>query len=169
MSQLSGISLRPERPDDTQTIRTLTEDAFRPKAFSDGTEGALIEALRKASALTISTVAVERGEIVGHVAFSPATVGQLTDWFALGPIAVRPDRQRCGIGSLLIQDGIDRLRRDGAQGCVLEGDPNYYSRFGFVTDAGLTYGGEFSRFIQVVRFSGPGPAGEVRFHPAFSA
>ncbi|RLJ51599.1 putative acetyltransferase [Litoreibacter meonggei] len=168
MSGLADVTLRPERSDDAQTIRILTEEAFRPKAFSDGTEGALIDALRTASALTLSTVATEHGEIVGHVAFSPAAVGALPGWFALGPIAVRADRQGHGIGSQLIQDGLAHLQRDGAQGCVLAGDPNYYSRFGFVNTPALTYQGEQSRFIQVLRFAGPDPVGEVRFHPAFS-
>ena len=161
------VTLRPERPEDAHSIRVLTEDAFRPKAFSDGTEGLLVGALRDQNALLLSTVACEGAEIIGHAAFSPAHIGGQAGWAALGPIAVRGDRQGQGVGGRLIQDGLAQLEASGALGCVLEGDPNYYGRFGFAADDALTYGGKHSRFVQVIAFGIQKPAGEVTFHPAF--
>lgn len=149
-------------------IRQLTEDAFRPKAFSDGTEGALVGLLRDDGALTISTVATKGDTIVGHVAFSPAVIGDHGDWFALGPVSVREDLQRTGIGSKLIEDGLSKLRDRNAKGCVLTGDPRYYGRFGFQASDALTLGGKPDRHLQILVFGQEKPKGEVQFHPAFN-
>ena len=53
----------------------------------------------------------------------------------LGPVAVRPDLQRRGIGQALIRAGIDRMRADGRAAIFVLGDPAYYGRFGFVPTA----------------------------------
>ena len=66
--------VRDETPADIPVIGALTAEAFAPMAYSDGTETAIIERLRAAGALTISLVAEEGGEVVGHVAFSPVTI-----------------------------------------------------------------------------------------------
>ena len=49
----------------------------------------------------------------------------------LAPVAVKPERQRSGIGSELIRRGLDRARKAGWQGVFVVGDPGYYRRFGF--------------------------------------
>lgn len=137
--------------------------------FSDGDEARVIDALRAAGALTISLVAVSAdGEVVGHVAFSPVRIdGRASDWYGLGPVSVAPELQGRGIGGALILDGLDRLRALNAGGCVLLGDPNYYARFGFVSDPALTYQGKPNRYFQRLLLAGPGRAGDVSFHPAF--
>lgn len=138
---MSSVSIRPETPADFAGIRQLTDTAFAPMSFSDGTEGACIEELRADGDLTISLVAeTAPGQLVGHVAFSPATVGgDATGWYGLGPVAVLPDQQRSGIGSALINEGLARLRAAGAKGCVLIGNPTYYVRFGFAADGRVSY------------------------------
>jgi putative acetyltransferase len=136
------IFLRPERPEDVDAIRTLTETAFKTAPHADGTEHIIIDRLRAAGALTLSLVMEADGAIVGHVAFSPVTVSDgSTDWYGLGPISVDPARQGEGIGGRLIGEGLQRLKALGAAGCVLLGDPAYYSRFGFVADPKLTLDG----------------------------
>lgn len=76
-------------------------------------------------------MAVEEGEIVGHVAFSAVTIdGADKGWFALGPVLVRPDWQGAGIGGALIRAGLGKLRERRAAGCVLLGEPDYYYRSG---------------------------------------
>jgi putative acetyltransferase len=49
----------------------------------------------------------------------------------LAPMAVRPDRQRQGIGSQLVKRGLDLLRERGCPFVVVLGHPEYYPRFGF--------------------------------------
>ncbi|MBA4012647.1 MAG: GNAT family N-acetyltransferase [Phenylobacterium sp.] len=137
--------------------------------FSDGDEARVIDALREAGALAISLVAVDvDGEVVGHIAFSPVRIdGRPGDWYGLGPVSVAPGLQRRGVGSALILQGLDRLRELQAGGCVLLGDPNYYSRFGFVSDPALTYQGKPNRYFQRLVLGTSGRTGDVSFHPAF--
>ncbi|MGL5010052.1 MAG: GNAT family N-acetyltransferase, partial [Paracoccaceae bacterium] len=102
---MAGVTLhiRDERPTDHRAIHDLTAAAFAPMAFSDGTEPAIIAALRADGDLVLSLVAEDAGFIIGHVAFSPVTVaGVHGGWFGLGPIAVRPGWQRRGVGGALI-------------------------------------------------------------------
>ncbi len=162
------MQIRPERPQDAATIRALTDAAFKGMAFSDQTEAKVIEGLRAAGALTLSLVATEGDDILGHVAFSPVTINaEAGDWYGLGPVSVWPDRQRAGIGQALIRDGLQRLRLLGAGGCVLLGAPAYYSRFGFESDPELYEVGAPPGAFQRLSLSGARPRGEVRFHPAF--
>lgn len=162
------LVIRPEHAEDRQAIHDLTVAAFKPMAYSDGTEADLIDDLRSAGALTLSLGAALNGDIVGHIVFSPITVdGQACDWFGLGPVAARPDLQRQGIGSALIKEGLTRLKTDKAKGCVLVGDPNYYQRFGFKNDSTLTYAKAPARNFMSLIFDGVTPQGEVHFHPAF--
>ena len=165
---LSGLTVRPERDEDRQTIRDLTYAAFKPMAYSDDTEAEMIDGLRSAGALTLSLVAELNGEIVGYVAFSAITVNdEPCNWFVLGPVAARTDLQRRGIGSMLIREGLARLRASKADGCVLVGDPDYYQRFGFRNDARMTYAKAPARNFMILAFQTSVPQGEVHFHPAF--
>ena len=161
--------IRDETHEDVAHIATLTAAAFGPMSFSDGTEPAMIEGLRAAQDLTLSLVAEQDGDIVGHVAFSPTTIeGRHDGWFALGPISVRPDLQRRGIGKALITEGLARLTKLGAAGCALIGDPGYYSAFGFRSDGLLIHPGLEPRFVQwLLLRPGPSPVGVLRFAAAF--
>lgn len=162
------MQIRPEQPADCDAIRALTTEAFATAPHSSGTEAAIVDGLRAAGVLTLSLVVVEGEEIVGHVAFSPVTIdGAERGWFGLGPASVRPDRQRGGIGSELIREGLRRLREIGAAGCVLLGDPAYYGRFGFTNDPALVLEGVPPEYFMRLAFGAEMPAGTVRYHAAF--
>jgi putative acetyltransferase len=87
----------------------------------------------------------------------------------LAQFSVRPDRQLRGIGHALIRKGLGHLRGMGAQGCVVLGDPAYYGRFGFVSDAELRYGKAPPEYFQRLAFSEVEPKREVSFHGGFNA
>ncbi len=164
------MKIRNETPADADQIRRITEDAFAGSAHSSGTESAIIDALRREGSLTLSLLAEEGDEIVGHVAFSPVLVGgREVAWFGLGPVSVRPDRQHEGIGGTLICEGLSRLHAQGARGCVVLGDPGYYHRFGFMTDAKLRFPGVPAEYFMCLAFSDPIPTGVVSYHSAFGA
>jgi putative acetyltransferase len=151
-------------------ICEVTQAAFEQAEYSSGTEGAIVRVLCEAGALTISVVADEEGDIVGHVAFSPIVVeGIESGWFGLGPVSVSPDRQGTGIGARLIRDGLAMLRAKGACGCVVLGDPRYYERFGFREDARLRYPGVPQEYFMAQPFGDEVPTGEVAYHPCFGA
>lgn len=118
--------IRFERPEDADAIHALTWVAFKPMPYSNNTEARIVRDLRASGDLTLSLVADEGGEIIGHVAFSPITVGDIEHgWYGLGPISVKPERQRQGIGRALILKGLDLLIERGASGCALIGDPRF--------------------------------------------
>lgn len=169
-----AITIRAEQSGDEHVIHDLTVAAFATMPYSDGSEAPIIAGLRQDGDLTISLVAVEGPDIegpdiVGHIAFSPVRIGAGASggWYGLGPVSVRPDRQRRGIGRLLIDEGLARLRARGAKGCVLVGDPAYYSRFGFRSDGRLGYADLPSRYVQWLSFGDEPEAGGLTFSPAF--
>lgn len=163
------VTLRPEHAGDAAAIHALTEAAFRPMPFSDGSEPRIVDDLRAAGDLALSLVALNMDQaIVGHVAFSPVTISDgRTGWYGLGPVSVIPTRQRTGIGSMLIERGLADIRQAGAQGCVVLGEPGYYRRFGFVHDPGLSYPGPPAEYFQRLVLAGPAPSGVVSYAWAF--
>jgi putative acetyltransferase len=112
-------------------------------------------------------VAVSDGEVIGNVVFSDVTIDGVTGWVGLGPVSVKPERQRNGIGSALIAAGLDRMRAAGSVGCVLVGDSGYYGRFGFKAAPGLRYDGVPDEYVLALPFGGALPTGTIVFHPAF--
>jgi putative acetyltransferase len=109
------------------------------------------------------------GKIVGHVAFSIVMIdGKDQGWYGLGPISILPDMQMQGIGSALIHEGLTRLQAMGAKGCVLEGSPKYYQRFGFKPYPGLIY--EFAptpEYFIAHPFHEEIPVGKIEYHKTF--
>ena len=90
---------------------------------------------------TISFVAESDGVVVGHVAFSPVTSDSKEKFqgYILAPLGVKPDFQKRGIGSLLIESGRQKLKKAGAHLLFVYGDPQYYSRFGFLAETADRY------------------------------
>lgn len=164
------MRIRPEQPEDIEAIRQITKAAFTPVEHSSQTEAAIVDALREAGALAISLVAVADGDVVGHVAFSPVAIDEADQgWYGLGPVSVRPDQQKRGIGGALIREGLSRLAQIGAKGCVVLGDPAYYGRFGFAHDPGLRFEGAPAEYFMGLAFDGVMPSGRVSYHAGFNA
>lgn len=162
--------IRDERASDAEAIRDVTIAAFRDHPWSRHTEQFIVHGLRSAGALAVSLVAELDGSIVGHLALSPVAMSDGTpDWYGLGPVAVLPAYQRRGIGRALISEGLARLRKLGARGCVLVGDPGYYARFGFRNHPALVHEGVPQEVFLALPFDGRVPRGRVTFHPAFQA
>ena len=165
---MTTLIIRKEQPADYDLIFCLTQTAFEPKAFSDGTEANVIDRLRTSGDLTISLVAESDTDLIGHVAFSPVQIGQFsTGWYGLGPVSVHPDHQLKGVGSALIEKGLTQLRERDADGCALIGDPNYYSRFGFVSNGEVQYNDVHHKNVQWISFGKLRPAGKLVFSSAF--
>ena len=163
-----NATIRPERAGDEAAIHGVVAAAFDGHPHSDGSEPGIVDALRADGDLAISLVAEEGGAIVGHVAFSPVSVSDGSQgWFGLGPAAVDPARQGEGIGTALIERGLDLLRDRGAAGCVVLGDPAYYARFGFAHDPALTYPGPPPEYFQRLVIGNSGAQGVVAYAGAF--
>lgn len=164
------INIRPESQSDIKAITEVTRAAFKNHPFSQQTEEFIIHALRKWGALSLSLVAELDGEIVGHIAFSPVSLSDgTTGWYGLGPVSVVPKLQKGGIGSVLILEGLSRLRKMGMKGCSLVGDPQYYERFGFKNNPELIYEGIPQQYFVVLSYESSVARGYVKFHDSFHA
>ncbi len=129
MGSHGSVTVRPERPADREAIRGVNIEAFGRNDEAD-----LVDALRRSGRLSISLLAIENDRAVGHIAFSPVTIGDgsgsLT-CLGLAPMAVVPAFQGRGTGSRLIASGLRQCRARGADLVFVLGYPGYYSRFGF--------------------------------------
>ncbi|WP_217602205.1 GNAT family N-acetyltransferase [Chitinophaga sp. GbtcB8] len=158
-----------EEPSDIGAIDQVTKAAFASAAYSSGTESFIIKALRANGQLTVSLVAEEEGVLIGHIAISPVTISSGSEgWFGLGPVSVMPSKQGSGVGSGLTRAAIDALRKLHAAGCVVLGEPSYYGRFGFRSDARLQYLHAPAEYFQVQSFTGEIPEGTVEYHNSFN-
>lgn len=166
------IPLRPESPADAPAIRFVIAQAFGRSDEAD-----LVDALRASGALTVSLVAVEHEQVVGHIAFSPVTIesqDSTLDALGLAPLAVLPAYQHRGIGSELVRRGLDACRQAGHGVVVVLGSSRYYPRFGFT--AGSYHGIRCSFDVPPEHFMvaqlNPGAlagySGTVRYRPEFN-
>jgi predicted N-acetyltransferase YhbS len=174
------LMLRSENPADREAILALTAEAFAISpatglpAGGEPVEVGLLRALFDAEEYLphLSVVAVQDGEIVGHVISTRGWVGD-QGLLGLGPIGVTPRLQRQGIGSALMRETIDRANAAGERGIVLLGRPDYYARFGFVPAS--TFGiqapdpawGDYFQFLPLALWSG-GAHGTFRYAEPFS-
>src|SRR5262249_2921486 len=103
-------------------------------AFGRDDEAGIVDALRTGGYSRVSLVAEVGGRVVGHVLFGDLPI--LTDGgtvaaLSLAPMAVLPEFQRQGIGSALVQKGLEACRDQGHRIVVVLGHPDFYPRFGF--------------------------------------
>lgn len=164
------IEVRDERPEDVAAIRALHELAFGQRE-----EAVLVDALRDHGAATLSLVADRGGEVVGHVLYSPVTIGDALEGAGLGPVSVLPRHQGRGIGSLLIRAGNERLERAGSPFIVVLGHVAYYPRFGFrpASERGVRcewkVPGDAFMLLVLDERRMRGASGTARYRPEFSA
>jgi len=127
------MELRAEQPSDHARVADIHRRAFgRPKA------AVLVEALRHDDPQALALVAVQAGEVIGHVMFSRSLLDaprRLVEVQVLGPLAVAPEQQRRGAGGALVRRGLELLDQRGVPLIFLEGNPRYYSRLGFTPGA----------------------------------
>jgi putative acetyltransferase len=161
--------IREEAPHDASSVRVVLEAAF-PEAI----EADLVDRLRSSCPEGLSLVGVEEGRVVGHILFTPVVIetgeGSIHG-LGLAPMAVLPEFQRKGIGSALVREGIERLRRTDCPFIVVLGHPEYYPRFGFVPAS--NYGvrcqweGVPDEVFRILVLRDPVPAGIARYRPEF--
>jgi putative acetyltransferase len=146
------------------------------QAFGQDDEVRLVAALRDFGCVQVALLADDDGEVVGHVLFSDlpiVTADGAVAALALAPLAVSPSRQRRGIGTMLVREGLRACRQRGHRVVVVLGHPGYYPRFGF--SAALArplqspFSGEAFQALELVPGALNGVVGEVRYAPPFHA
>ncbi|HEY2809057.1 MAG TPA: N-acetyltransferase [Steroidobacteraceae bacterium] len=163
------VRVRRESAADASLIKAVTRQAFLTATHTSHTEHLIVDALRQAGALAVSLVAEAGGTVIGHVGVSPVAISDGTaGWFGLGPISVLPRQQRRGVGSKLMHAALGLLRDRNAAGCVVLGEPAFYSRFGLQPYPDLVLAGAPPEYFQAICFDARHPRGTVTYHAAFA-
>ena len=161
------FNIRNEEIKDIEQVREIVRATFPTEA-----ESKLVDALRANGKATISLVAVNGDDVLGHILFSPVTTSPPGDAKGIGlaPVAVRPDVQSQGVGSQLIRQSLLLCKEMGFDYCVVLGAPKYYSRFGFEKAGDSGVGNEYGvdEEFMLIRFSGKPVTGLAQYAPEFS-
>jgi putative acetyltransferase len=160
---MKSVVIRGEEPADIPAVREIVEEAFLQPA-----EARLVDRLRTGGEAVISAVAVDAGQVVGHIMFSRMSAPFRA--LGLAPVAVKPSLQRNGIGSQLIRWGLAQAKANQWECVFVLGDAKYYARFGFsVALAGgfeSPYAGEHFMAL-AVNGDLPATSGKVEYAAAF--
>jgi putative acetyltransferase len=164
------LTIRAENKTDREAVRAVNEAAFATPSEAD-----LVDTLRRRADPLVSLVAVEEGEIVGHILFSPVSLSGHPELKIMGlaPMSVLPGCQRKGTGSELVRGGLERCIQMGFEAVVVLGHPGYYPRFGFRSASEFGIDSDYEvpddAFMALELSPGAlsGKTGTARYHPAF--
>jgi putative acetyltransferase len=129
--------IRRERDEDEAEIAQLIE-----AAFGDPSVATFAAQIRASPGYLpeLAFVTEEEGEIVAHTMLSRVRLaGPDVDVLILTPMSVRPDRQRQGVGSALVEAALAAADALGEPLVLVEGVPSYYPRFGFLPASDLGF------------------------------
>jgi putative acetyltransferase len=166
------VTVRTERPQDQARVFEVHRLAYGRTG-----EAELVEKLRREEPRCISLVAADEELVVGHIFFTPVAIeraGGSQRALGLGPLGVVPERQDEGIGSRLVEGGLEACRRAGHRAVVVLGFPPFFTRFGFepahhwrlhhpdtlMRDAFMA--------LELVPGALRGGGGVVKYHPLFA-
>ncbi|MEO6068775.1 MAG: GNAT family N-acetyltransferase [Gemmatimonadales bacterium] len=130
-------------PGDVDALNRVFSDAFTDRYRRDGLSGMRVPYLNP----LVWCYAIDdsgAGAMVwrddrGHLAaFNMVHLSGTEGW--MGPLAVRPDRQGRGEGLRVVQEGVDWLRRQGANTIGLETMPRTVENIGFYSSLGFLPG-----------------------------
>lgn len=134
-----NIIFRPEQPSDYRETENITREAFWNHYEPGCNEHYLLHIMRENSAFVpkLDIIAIYDGKIVGNAVYCKSIIkadnGNEHEVLGLGPISVLPEYQNNGIGRRLIQYTRQIAKDMGFRAVFLYGDPEYYSRHGFVS------------------------------------
>jgi putative acetyltransferase len=171
------LLIRRETAEDVPAVGRVTTAAFDqgggPQA-AEPVETTLLTRLRADPGWlpALSLVAVAGSAVIGHVVCTRGYVGDVPA-LGLGPISVRPDRQRRGVGHALMHAVLGAADAIDEPLVALLGDPAFYGRFGFVaaSDLGvIAPDPDWGTYFQARALSAcpPGLAGTFRYAAPFA-
>jgi putative acetyltransferase len=166
------VIIRAEQERDRAAVHAVNVAAFETSSEAD-----LVDVLREQAKPIVSLVAEDNGSIVGHIMFSPVSLSGHPGlkMMGLAPMAVSPEHQRKGIGSALVQKGLEQCKQLGFVAVVVLGHPEYYPRFGFSPSTRFGIGSEYevreeafmAKELQTAALDGK--TGTVKYHAAFAS
>ncbi|NQU28694.1 MAG: N-acetyltransferase [Candidatus Marinimicrobia bacterium] len=133
---MKEISIRAETVSDYTAIRNLIVKVFHETYGSGEPEATLVEQLRQLPQpnTTISLIAELDQALVGQIFFSALQLENHPDIpvCALAPLGVYRQYQQQGIGSQLVEKGLEECAKQGYKAVFVQGSLRYYPRFGFI-------------------------------------
>ena len=132
------IEIRHETKEDHRETETLTRNAFWDLYKPGCDEHLVLHKIRDLPVFVseLNYVADTGDRIIGNIVFSKASVINDNDdefeVLTMGPVSVLPEYQGRGIGTRLINHALDHAGKMGFAAVLIFGNPEYYSRFGFM-------------------------------------
>ena len=144
------MDIRHEEPRDWREAEELTREAFWNVYRPGCTEHYVLHRYRSNPDFIpgLDFVMEEDGRLVGHVMFSKAELlladGSAFPMWTFGPISIRPDRKRQGLGLRLLLHALDEARKLGVGALCMEGNIDFYRHagFGLASRLGIHYHAE---------------------------
>ncbi len=152
------IVIREEKEDEYHKVEEVTLRAFWNKHHLGCNEHLLVHKMRNSDVYIpqISRVAEVNGEVVGVICYVRAMLqngDKQKEILTFGPLCVAPEWQGCGIGGVLLEETLALAKKEGFEGVVIFGEPDYYPLHGFHTcdQFGITTmdGKNFDSFLGV--------------------
>lgn len=145
-----NIIIRRETPTDYAAVENLTREAFWNVYRPGCLEHYVVHVLRSDPAFVpeLDLVMERDGQIIGHIMYMNAKIvaddGRDIPMMTFGPISIRPDLQRKGLGKQLLDCSMERAREMGAGALCIEGNIDFYGKSGFVVAGtrGIRYHGD---------------------------
>lgn len=145
-----NIIIRRETPADYAAVENLTREAFWNVYRPGCLEHYVVHVLRSDPAFVpeLDLVMERDGQLIGHIMYMNAKIvaddGRDIPMMTFGPISIRPDLQRKGLGKQLLDYSMERARELGAGALCIEGNIDFYGKSGFVVAGtrGIRYHGE---------------------------
>jgi len=137
---MKNIIIRLETEEDYRETENVVREAFWDVYQPGCDEHLILHKLRKSQAFVeeldfVACDTSENSKIVGNIVYSEAKVSnnqnQEYTVLCLGPLSILPSYQGKGIGSLLVNNSLQKAKSLDYKGVFLFGDPEYYRRFGF--------------------------------------
>lgn len=145
-----NIIIRREMSTDYAAVEQLTREAFWNVYRPGCLEHYLVHVLRQdPNFIPELDLVMERdGELIGHVLYMRAKIvaddSREIPMMTFGPISIRPDLHRQGLGTHLLDYSMELAREHGCGALCIEGNIDFYGRSGFVVAGtkGIRYHGE---------------------------
>ena len=167
------MNIRKEQSSDIEKIWGVNSEAFETED-----EATLVNALRSSGCIYLSLVAETENKVVGHILFTPVELSGIENKLkimGLAPMAVLSQYQNKGIGSKLVQAGLEHCQSLGYDAVVVLGHPNYYPKFGFVPSVKYGIKSEYEVPDEVFMILELTPAclknhgGVIKYHEEFNS